>query len=757
VAQTRRNSETGGFAIAGQTEFIGTRTRAPPRSRTNPAAALAVCVGALRAACEAQRGRAPLFLPVGFGAGIVCYFGMRSETEGFTFALWFVFLFLLSGFVLRVIPRVRWLSRFAFALALVAAGFFLSDWHTELHRAPRLDREYWGVNFSGRVVRAEPRDENVRVVLDSLSIEGVAEEQAPRFARVTMRRASLPMPGTVVAGRAVLRPPFAPRVAGDPDFARRDWFLRVGAVGYTLGAVERLRVEEDVLRWQKFWHRLRYGIVARVDAVLPESASGLASALLAGARGRMPEEDLEAVRVSGLAHLLAISGLHIGLVTGTVYGFLRLLLALHPVTALKLSTHKWSLLAALAAGLMYLFLAGATLPTQRAFGMFTLLAFGVFLNRRALSLYLVAWVAFVILIFQPESLLSVGFQMSFASVTALIAVWEWYRLRHRANPDDIPSVAFTGQMHLTPPRVVVRKVMIYFLGISLTTVVASSAVLPLSFYHFGRGATYSLIANIVAIPVTALWIMPVGLFSIVAMPFGLEAIFLRLMEPGLDLVLRVAYWVADLPGSQAYSVAGPRWTLVLYAAGAVWLLLLRGRVRLLGLAPILVFAFIWAGAERPFLLAAADGSLVAIVAPDGSGDVALYSTEPRSWPARVWSERLGGIASRDLEGAGEGGGGSPVVRCDAGGCVADLGVRVSLLWDVDSLGYECATSAVVLVPKYWSDGALCRGGSAVLVDRRALADSGGLKLWRFGEGLRVERTCDVLGDRPWLVSVCDRE
>ncbi|MGR4001264.1 MAG: hypothetical protein OD811_05700, partial [Alphaproteobacteria bacterium] len=166
----------------------------------------------MREIAAAQSGRGALFLPVGLGMGIACYFALRYETEGFTTALWPALLFLLLGLVLHRSFRGSLPSRTCFAFALILAGFLLADWQTEHHRAPRLDGERWGVDFSGRVVRAEPRASGARVVLDSLVIEDInGIENTPRFARITMRRETLPMPGTELSGRAVLRPPFAPR------------------------------------------------------------------------------------------------------------------------------------------------------------------------------------------------------------------------------------------------------------------------------------------------------------------------------------------------------------------------------------------------------------------------------------------------------------------------------------------------------------------------------------------------------------------
>ena len=768
----------------------------------------AACVRSL----AAQRGRSILFAPVALGAGIATYFSLPTETAGTVSALpWFVVLLGLGLYLRSLRSTAKDKNRVLLSVAsavLVAAsvfalGFLLADLRTARVHTPVLEKQLWGVTFVGRVVSSEQRRTGnrtgARLVLDLPQIEGLAADKTPKRIRITARGSEPPKPGLWLTGRATLSPPFAPRTAGDPDLARRDYFRGIGAIGYTMGAIHPIAPPAGasstglVDAWGLFWHDLRRRIADRITPHLPADRGGLAAALLAGARDRLPLESIEAMRIAGVAHLLAISGLHVGFVTGTVYLWLRIAMACLPSIALRYQTHKTSLAVAFVAGLLYFFLAGATLPTQRAILMFALFAIAIFMDRHAISLRLVAWSALVILLVTPESLLSVGFQMSFASVTVLIAAWEARRARRLRIERSLPEAAlWHGPIQLPSlPFRLLRRGRFYLMEILVTTFLATVAVLPLSLYHFGRSATFGLLANCIAIPATGLLVVPLGLAALLAMPFGLEGFFLRLMEPGLAAILDSSSWIAALPAAQLQAVEGAAWSFPPLIIGGLWLLLLRGRVRLFGLIGVALFAFAWLTPRSPVLFVSADGRSLAVLvqqeAEQGAQPI-LYASQPRSWGTKVWRERLGGIASASFATATQ-----PMpqdnaqadwLACDDTGCIfqrseESTALRLAILWRVEAIARDCAFADLVVFPHHWSDNALCNlsdnpqfaergtGGAKAtpfVLDKRALLRSGGITLTPSprstgkGEpaGFTLTSTCESLGDRPWYGSLCAR-
>jgi competence protein ComEC len=179
---------------------------------------------------------------------------------------------------------------------------------------------------------------------------------------------------------------------------------------------------------------LRADVTERILKALPGPAGGVVAALLAGEQTAVDKDVAQAMRDSGLAHILSISGLHIVFVVALVMGLVRYGIALVPALALRIDAKKVAAVLALLAALFYTALAGAPVPAQRACAMAGFALLAVLLDRTALSLRLVAWSAIIVLAVAPESLTGASFQMSFAAVVALIAAWEaaagWRRRLH---------------------------------------------------------------------------------------------------------------------------------------------------------------------------------------------------------------------------------------------------------------------------------------------------------------------------------------
>jgi competence protein ComEC len=328
--------------------------------------------------------------------------------------------------------------------------------------------------------------------------------------------------------RAVLMPPAGPAAPGAYDFARAAWFKEIGAVGYAMSRAEVVAVGErnglapHIAGWRR-------SLALHLREQMPGQAGAVAAALMTGDRGAIPEGTLQDMRDAGLAHLLAISGLHVGLIAGWLFFSVRFLLALIPGLALRAPIKKWAAAAALLGAFAYMLLTGATVPTQRTFLMLALVMAAVMLDRVAISFRLLAWAAVAVLLWAPESLLSVSFQMSFAAVVGLTAIYEGL------GPAVMRWRSDGGRA---------KRLSLYLGAVLLTTLVASLTTAPFALYHFNRVAMYGLAANLVAVPLTALWVMPSALAAYVLMPLGWEQLALVPMGLGIQAMLAVAHAVA---------------------------------------------------------------------------------------------------------------------------------------------------------------------------------------------------------------------
>jgi len=680
----------------------------------------------LAQAVELQRHGWPLWLPVCFGIGVGSYFALPLEPSG-----WLP----LAAAVAALVPALtgRWwrggVLATLFAL-LAVAGFGVAQWRSAAVAAPVLAKRTGPVEVSGQVLRVEARGRDARLLLRSVRLPGMPAETTPARVRVVVRPQPDDIrPGDWVAVRAVLMPPARPSRPGGFDFARMAWFQRLGAVGFAVGRPA-VMAPPDVAGDATLAMRvngLRQRLTARIRAAVPGPTGAVAAALITGERGAIAEADAQAMRASGLAHLLAISGLHIGLVAGTLFFAVRFVLALVEPVALRYPIKKWAAVAALLGAFGYLLLSGATVPTQRAFLMAALALGAVLIDRNPISMRLVAFAAMVVLLAQPESLLGPSFQMSFAAVIGLVAVYElvgarFARGRRRRGPGG--------------------RLAVYVGAVLLTTLVASAATSPFAAYHFHRIASYGLLANLLAVPLMGVWIMPCAVLALLLMPFGLEAMPLWAMGQAIDLVLAWAHAIADLPGAIRRWPAMPVAGLVLLAGGGLWLCLWRGWGRLAGLLPVATGLVLALAAPQPDLIVKEDGRFAAVRIDD-----AVYLAGRRhrrtleDW-LDAWA--LPPEAVRPV-------GDATPLRCDALGCLVDLaGHRIALARDARALGDDCRLADLLIsaVPVRYG----CRGAGIVVIDRFDLWRRGGHAWQVDGGSLRMTTVAGAQGQRPWAAA-----
>src|SRR5579885_254025 len=343
----------------------------------------------LGACFMAERERWPLWLPALLGAGIGVYFWLDAEPPA-----WLGVALLLAAAALAADAwrRDRRLAVPA-AVLVAAAGFAGAQLETRLVAAPVLPHRVGPVTVEGRLEAVDPLPEGARLVIAPSHIDRVDDDALPARVRVRLRRGAAPaLPGDWVSLRAMLMPPPAPSMPGAYDFQRRAWFERIGAVGYALGRATRIEppAGAGAAGWRVRLQALRAAVTARVRAALPGEEGAIAAALITGDTHAIPPGDAEAFRLAGLAHILVIAGLHMGMVAGIVFFATRAGLALVPRVALYRPTKKYAAAAAIAATFGYMLLSGATVSSRRAFIMVGLALLAVLVDRLSLSARAVA-------------------------------------------------------------------------------------------------------------------------------------------------------------------------------------------------------------------------------------------------------------------------------------------------------------------------------------------------------------------------------
>jgi competence protein ComEC len=520
-------------------------------------------------------------------------------------------------------------------------------------------------------------------------------------------------------------PPPSPSMPGDYDFGRWAYYQRIGAVGYLYGRPKPIMSKRPATwdeRTRSELEEVRTRMTEHIRAVIPGSEGVISAALITGERADIDPDDQAAFRDSGLMHVLSISGLHLALAGGVFFWVIRALFACFPRIVLRYPIKKWAAVGALLGSTFYLLISGCEAPAVRSWVMLAFMFVAILVDRPALSMRSVMLAAAAIILVTPENVLDAGCQMSFAAVIGLIAFAEWQQGRSR---DEAKKTLW-------------RRAWRYVLGICITSTIAGLATAPISIFHFDRASPFGILANLAALPVVGVIIMPAAVAAMVAMPFGLDTGPLIVMGKGTAVMLAIARWVAALPGAGMAVPAWPGWSVVLMMGGGLWIALWRRGWRWLGLIPIAAGLLFVPMVRPPDILVAQDGRTVALRLD--TGRLALTQKPNDKYAAANWLRRAGDdrLPNEAI--------GGPGLKCDALGCIARLkGRLVAVDMRAEALAEDCANAAVVVSAV--SAHRFCSGPNLV-IDRRDAKIDGAHAVW-LGPPLRVENAEDARGLRPW--------
>ncbi len=676
-------------------------------------------------ALQAARGQLFPFVPVFVALGIGLWFTLGFEPGPVHYAVTAA-LGLGTLALWRRGPEL--LQPLAVALACMSLGVLSIGLRAHLVQAPMLEYPYYGP-VQGRIIDIDrSQSDALRLTLDEVVLSDYPAARTPRRVRVSLHGPppDLPYePGQTVLVTARLAAPEGPTEPAGFDFRRMAYFNQLGAVGYT---------SSPVVLWQppvggaEAINRLRNRLSDAIQRAVPGDSGAFASGVMTGDRANISAAVTSDLRLSSLAHLLAISGMNMAFLTGFVFAITRYGIAMVPPLALRVNSKKLAAVVAFGVALFYLLLSGANVATTRAFLMVSVMLGAVLFDRRALSFRSVALSALVLLLVQPESLTAPGFQMSFAATIALIAGFA-------------PSLSW---LKARLPGWTVLPLMLV-----LTSLLAGLATAPFAAATFNRFTDYGLLANLMTVPVMSL-LMGAGAVAALLAPFGLAWPALWVMDACARWILFVAHWIAGLDGAVTPIPSPGPWVVPLIALGSLWVVLWAGRGRVAGLVPVLFAAALWLMTERPVGLVSSDGVLVGLLGPEGR---ALSWPTGAGFSAKSWLEDDGDLALPAEAALRAGFSGPKGARAFVIG-----GVRGEVLSGkaaLDQLAAACARADLVIVPSQLGPAPKVAG--CFVIDRRVLDRSGALELRPEAGGLRLVPVRAAqriwLGRRPVAESV----
>ena len=533
--------------------------------------------------------------------------------------------------------------------------------------------------------------------------------------------------GAVIRLRVRLMPPAPPMLPGGYNFARSAWFQGYAATGSAMGEIEVVEPAEAGGSIAKLQRRL----AAHVRSQLGGSPGSIAAAFASGDRGGISEADEEAMRDSGLTHLLSISGLHVSAVIAAAYLLAIRLLALWPWLTLRVRLPVLAAAIGALAGIGYTLLTGSEVPTVRSCVGAVLVLIALALGREPLSLRMVATAALFVLLLWPESLIGPSFQMSFAAVLAIVALHNSAPVRNFLAPREEAWLSRMGR----------RGIMLLVTGL-----VIEIALMPIVMFHFHRAGVYGAFANVIAIPLVTFLSMPLIALALAMDSVGAGAPAWWLAGKSLELLLAIAHWTSSQPGAVKLMPEMGGALFALFLMGGLWLGLWRGKVRLWGLVPSALAALLMLGKPVPDLLVSGDGRHVGIA---GEGNQLLVLRDSRSSFA---SDNL-------LEMAGMDGIPVPLAEWPGANCSREfcavtlerggrawhvLMARSRDLVDERALAAACDRSDIVIADRYLPFS--CRP-KWLKADKNLLGKTGGLTIYLEDE--RFDTVADSQGDHGW--------
>lgn len=664
-------------------------------------------------------------LPVGFGAWL--YFALSFEPSWSSVIV--PLIVSLSGFI--SLDRVRFDSTLSYGqwiclgiMALVCTGFASAKLETSRKDASVLTETIRFANITGHIQSIEKLPgRGGRVILSNLDIEEIPPNRTPRQIRVKIWDIDHLAIGQRIRFLGQLSPPSAPVSPGGFDFQRYAFFHQLGAFGFSFKKPDILEKAQ-----QGGIAHFRHKMQQQAHDVLPPGQAGVATALLTGIRGGISEDLKNDLRFAGLAHLLAISGLHVGLIAGALFFVSRLIMALFPLIALYWPTKKIAALIALAGALFYTIFVGAPVPTQRAMIMTAIALFAIMVDRSPFSMRLVAVAALAILLFQPSSLMGASFQLSFAAVIALIAFYEAFRERFYA----LRRIGTAWGYFLT-----------YLAGIMATSVIATIGTAPFTLYHFQEFPPYSVLGNLLAMPIMVFWVMPAAVVSFVLWPLGLAQWPLIVMGSGISWITAGAAFVSDLPGAVIRVPQMPGVILGLMVAGGLWLCLINGRERLAGLLPLTLAAILAMTVSAPDIRISENGKLVGI--RQASGDMVFSTRRSDSFTREIWARQNAQSPDNKTIFSDQG----SAFPCDSDGCRAEIkGFKIAISRHPYAHAQDCRWADIVIARSPVFDES-CRRKK--VIDKFDVWRNGAYALWLSDDSVKVRAVEYDRGGRPWMI------
>ena len=693
---------------------------------------------------EQDMRRLFLFVPVAMVGGVLLYVQADREPS------WLAPLILAGvsgGLAFLNRDRNRVLMVCLIGLCAMSTGFLAACLQTIRLATPVLQKPWIGY-ASGVIEQIDWGQDNLgqdnaHLILRVYKMGFLTPSERPVKLKLSVKGKPAIKAGDQIFASMRVQPLPGPSYAGGYDFRFDYFFKQIGGVGTIVGEIKAGYGKPPSL-WQSVWFaidRYRCAITDRIYTVIGGQNGAVAAALVTGKRGYINEHSNDSLRSAGIYHVVSISGLHMAIAAGFAFTCARLFFLLIPGLSLRHDTRRWAAWAGMAGAVVYDVFAGSDIATERSMLM-TLVLFGaIAFGRRLLSMRNCALAAMLLIVLEPNGVLNPGFQMSFAAVVGLIALYE-------RKPDLVLSRTMVTQVQVTEQSPQTskpknrffthHKMRALFNDVVLTTVVAELATAPFGLYHFHMMQSYGLIGNAITLPFVSFIVMPAAALGLIAMPFGLDAPIWTLMGYGMDAIMRICDALALWPAATRYMAGFSVSALLLMVSGFLILCLLISPLRYGALVLALAGAFFAYKAERPEVYIGREGRFVAVRMADGRLQFAGLGLNAFSLSQIARQDGDGRLSTDPTLIAQE--------SCAKKSCrlTSASGLNIELVWDEALLSAACQRADLVVTSLTYQ-----KSCQAQVIDRVLLQQQGAVQGFIRNGTVSLVTDRSPLRARPW--------
>jgi len=561
-----------------------------------------------------QYGVLFLWIPILLSIGIGIYFLEIVDIEFIiitSISILFIFLYSLYNNPWNIIRS------FTYILGVVILGYTTIFLHTIYSKAPIIEDNLGVIWIRAKLEKIEARNKGHRLILSNLDFwqpekKKFPKNETPEYIRIEVKTPIEEIkPGHFVSLKAVLKPPpQKPVYPKGYDFSKYAYYSKIGAVGYSISPVKVFTYKNKSINWsiKTFIHEVRYNLIKTIKSnlsktELSDDSKQIILALIFGERGAIDKDTVKNMRIAGIGHILAISGLHMALIMAGCYYFIRLFFSLFTTIILRYDIKKYSAIISLLIGFFYLSITSFPISAIRAYIMASIFLISIIADRNTNPIRPLSIAAAIILLIDPYALTTPSFQMSFSAVLGLITFFSYFPMRSNKSHNN-KNFSILDNLKI---------LLKYFFAIIMSSIVAGLATAPFAIYHFGQVSTYGIISNMVAIPLTTFVIMPFSILSLIFSNFDFSTNFLSIAGKAIDIMVTNANYVSSLPYPIRSFVKIPTFYIVGFSISAVWLIIWRKPLNYIGIIPLILFIIlIMIPIQKPDLIISSEGKLFAV-------------------------------------------------------------------------------------------------------------------------------------------------